>query len=75
MTSQTGQQIITIQIMPNISRNKCNHPIKFSRLIEYKMTNIFLEKSYTKCGGEASLRTFNKKSKISISLDQQSEML
>ena len=75
MTSQTGQQITTIHILPNISRNKCNHPIKFGRLIEYKMTNIFLEKSYTKCGGEASLRTFNKKSKISISLDQQSEML
>ena len=38
------------------------------------MRNIFLEKSYTKCGGEASPRPFYKKSKLSISLDQQSEI-
>ena len=25
--------------------------MKFGQLIEYKMSNIFLEKSYTKCGG------------------------
>ena len=31
----------------------------------------FVEKLYTKCGGEASPRPLNK----SISLDQQSEML
>ena len=37
------------------------------------MKNIFLEKSYTKCGGEAISRPFSKKSKLSISLDQQSE--
>ena len=39
------------------------------------MRNIFLETSYTKCGGEASPRNFYKKSKLSISLDQQFEML
>ena len=43
--------------------------------MEYKMTNIFPEKSCTKCGGKASPRTFHKKSKLSISLDQQSETL
>ena len=37
------------------------------------MRNIFFEKSYTKCGGEASSRPFYKKSKLI--LDQQSEML
>ena len=37
--------------------------------------NSFLEKSCTKCGGEASPRPFYKKSKLSISLDQQSKML
>ena len=26
--------------------------MKFGQLIEYNMRNIFLEKSYTKCGGE-----------------------
>ena len=36
---------------------------------------FLLEKSYTKCGGEASPRLLYKKLKSSISLDQQSEML
>ena len=39
------------------------------------MRNIFLEKFYSKHSGEAGLRPFYKKSKLSISLDQQSEML
>ena len=39
------------------------------------MWNIFLEKSYTKFDGEASSRSFNEISKLSIPLDQQSEML
>ena len=50
MTSQTGQQIITIHILSNISRGKCNQSAKFGQLIEYKMRNNFLEKSYIKCG-------------------------
>ena len=37
------------------------------------MKNILLEESYTKCGGESSNRTFSKNSKLSMSLDQQSE--
>ena len=37
--------------------------------------NIFLEKSYTKFGEEASSRPFYKNSKLIVSLDQQSEML
>ena len=49
--------------------------MKFVQLIEYKMRNVFLGKPCTKCGGEASHRTLCKKSKLSISLDQQSEML
>ena len=39
------------------------------------MRNIFLEKPYTKYCGEATPRRFHKKSKLSIFLDQQSEML
>ena len=35
----------------NISRIKGNQTIKFGRLIEDDMRNIFLEKWYTKCGG------------------------
>ena len=44
--------------------------MKFGQLIEYKMRNILLEKSYTKCGKETSRRPFYAKSKLSISLDQ-----
>ena len=44
--------------------------MKFGQLIEYKMRNIILEKSYIKCGGETSLRPFSGKLKLSISLDQ-----
>ena len=49
--------------------------MKFGQLIQYNMRNIFPKKSYTKSGGEASPRTLHKKSKLSISLDQQPEML
>ena len=74
MTSQTGQQIITIHILPNILRSKRNETMKFGQLIEYKMRNIFLEKLNTKCGRKTSPRPFTKKSKFSISLNQQSEL-
>ena len=42
MTSQTGQQIIAIHILRNISRSKDNQEMKFGQLIEYNMRNIFL---------------------------------
>ena len=60
-----------IYILANISRSKNNKTVKFGQLIEYLMKNIFLEKSYAKCGGEASLIPFH----IQIYLDQQSDML
>ena len=50
--------------------NKGNQTMKFGQLIECNMRNIFLEKSYTKCGRETIPRPFSKKSKLSISLDQ-----
>ena len=49
--------------------------MKLSQLIEYSMSNIFFEKSYTKYGWEARSRHFYKKSKLSISMDKQWEML
>ena len=58
-------QTIVIQILPNISRSKGNQKMKFVQLIEYKMRNIFLEKSYTECGGQTSPRTFVEKLKLS----------
>ena len=75
MISQTGQQLIAIHILSNISRNKGNKTMKFGQLLEYNMRNIFIEKSYTEYVGEASPRTFYKKPKFSIYLDQHSEML
>ena len=69
MTSQPGEQAIAIHILPNISRSKGNHTVKFAQLIEYNMRNIFVEKSDTKCGGETIPRPLSKKSKLTISLD------
>ena len=34
------------------------------------MGNVFLEKAYTKCGGETIPRAFPEKSKLRLSLDQ-----
>ena len=44
--------------------------MEFDQLIEYNMRYIFLEKSYTKYGGETIPRPFSKNWKLSISLDQ-----
>ena len=73
MTSQTGQQLITMHILPNISRRKCNQTMKLGQLIEY---NIFFLKNHTQnVVAKLVPDPFIKKSKLSISLDQQSEML
>ena len=45
--------------------------MKFGQLIENNMNNTFFDK----CEGEVSLIPFYQKSKLSISLDQQSAML
>ena len=47
MTSQLGKQTIAVHILLNISRSKGNQTMKIGQLTEYKMRNIFLEKSYT----------------------------
>ena len=44
--------------------------MKFGQLTEYSMRNIFLEKSYTKNGGETSPRPYSEKLKVNLSLDQ-----
>ena len=41
-----------------------NQTMKFGQLIQNSMRNIFLENSYTKCGGETIPRHFSKKSKF-----------
>ena len=49
---------LSIQTLPNFSRRKRNQTIKSGQLIKYNITNIFLEKSYTKCGGRTIPRPF-----------------
>ena len=44
--------------------------MKYGQLIEYNMRNIFLEKSFTKCGGDTIPSPFSNKSKLKLSLDQ-----
>ena len=68
--SQLGKQTIAIHILSNISRSTGNQRMKFDQLIEYNMRNIFIEKSFTKCGGETIPRPFSKESKMIICLDQ-----
>ena len=46
--------------------------MQFGQLIEYNLKNIFLEKSFTKCGGKTFPRPLFKNSK---SLDQISKVL
>ena len=66
MTSQRGKQTIAILKFP-ILRSKDNKMMKFGQLIDYTMRKIFIEKSYTKQGGEIIPRHRSKKSKMSIS--------
>ena len=60
MISQTGQQIITIDVMSNISRNKGNQTMKFGQFIEHNMIYVFLEKSYIKGGVKVVAESFIK---------------
>ena len=72
MTLQPGKETIAIHILFNISTSTSNKTMKIGQLIEYTMRNIFLEKSYIKCGGVTIPRLSSKQSKLSISLDEWS---
>ena len=52
MTSETGKQKITNHILPNTSRMKRNQTMKFTRIIEYSMRNVFLEIIHKICWGK-----------------------
>ena len=75
MTLQPGQQTIAINMFSNISRSKGNQTMKFDQLIECNTRNIFLERSYIKCGGETVPRPFSRKSNLTISMNQWSKVL
>ena len=53
--SQTEWQIITIYILPYVSKIEGNQKMKFGQLIEYNMTNIFLQKLCTRKNEEGRL--------------------
>ena len=61
--SQPEKKKISIHIVPNISESNCNQTITFGQLIEYETRKLFLEKPYTKCGGETIPRSFSKNQK------------
>ena len=75
ITPSTENLIITTHVLPYISRSKANQTRTFSQLKEYNMLNIFLKKLCTKCGGEISPKLFSRKTKLSISLDQHSDIV
>ena len=74
MASHPEWKTIVIHIMTIIWRIKGNQTITFGQLIGYNLRNIFLEKPYTKCGGETSPRPFFEKLKFTISLNQKSKV-
>ena len=71
MTSQRRSQTIAIHILIDISRKKSNQVMKFGYcFIEYKIRNIFLAKTYVKCGAETISRPVSKRSNLAICLGQ-----
>ena len=49
--------------------------MQLCQLTEYNRRYILFGKQYTKCVGEPSPRPFSKNSKLSMSLDQRTEIL
>ena len=52
MRPEPDKKTIAAHLFPFMSRSKGNQAVKFGQLIEYNIRNIFVEKFYTKCGGE-----------------------
>ena len=50
MTSQPSQQIIAIQILPNILRSKSNQTMKLSQLIEHTKIFFFINYAENEAG-------------------------
>ena len=56
MISQPVKQTVTINTLLDITKSKGNKTIKFSLLIEYNVTNIFMLKLRRKWGRKTSSR-------------------
>ena len=64
MTWQPGKQTNAINILRNISRYRINQTMEFGHLVEYNIRNIYLNRSYTKCGGNTIPKVFSKNSNL-----------
>ena len=64
MTWQPGKQTNAINILRNISRYRINQTMEFGQLVEYNIRNIYLNRSYTKCGGNTIPKVFSKNSNL-----------
>ena len=72
MTPEPRKQTIAIHMLPNILRSKGNQTMKFGQLMENKLGNNFLENSLQ----NVLEKLFpDKKSKLSISMNQYSKVL
>ena len=60
MKSQPDYQTIATHILLNISRSNNNQAMKFGQLIEYNQRKTFLDKLYTKYGGENIIEYISK---------------
>ena len=58
MTSQTGTQKITVNVLPGISKSKGNQKMKFGKLKEYNARNIFFQISCRNLAGRLVLGLF-----------------
>ena len=56
MTSQVGQQLFIIHLLPDISKSKGNQAINFGQLIEHNARILFLQKSYKKLDKQTKFR-------------------
>ena len=64
MTWQPGKQTNAINILRNISRYRINQTMEFGQLVEYNIRNIYLNRSYTKCGGNTIPKVCSKNSNL-----------
>ena len=56
MASMTGQQTITMNILPNISKSESNQAMKLGQSIEHRERKNFLQKSCGKWDRETNSR-------------------
>ena len=69
MTLSTGQQIITIHTLRNISKSKSTQTVRLGQLTEYKVRNIFSQISCQKWDSENSSRPLLKTSSWHLSFN------